>query len=260
MIRFRLIVNCGPCEKFIGKCLQSIRKQSFENWDAWVTVDPCGDRTFECAVLAADGDPRIHLIQNETHQYSLHNLVDAIERSRAGQEDVIAVLDGDDWFATKHALKQIAQAYERFDCWMTYGSWRSNVAGPNGRRDGLWPAYPEGTSDFRHVRWLGTAVRTWKKWLWDHLDDADLRNEAGGYFRIAEDQAIMLPLLEMSGTAKARHIATPIMVYNKKVRYSIPDAIAEERESNGLLLGRRPPYRRLEKKLYREAVAAAGAH
>jgi len=60
--------------------------------------------------------------------------------------------------------------YERHDCWATYGSWLSNDPSHAGLPQGLWPAYDPGTTDFRHTQWLGTAVRTWKKWLWDLVD------------------------------------------------------------------------------------------
>jgi glycosyltransferase involved in cell wall biosynthesis len=248
MTHFRIFINCGPFEKVIRTCLESVINQSFTNWAAYVTVDPCGDKTFANAVKIAATDPRIHVCRNLTRRYSLRNLVDAIGRSKAGPEDVIAMLDGDDWFASRDALRIIAETYERSGCWMTYGSWLSNVPGPSGRHDGRWPAYAEGTSDFRHTRWLGTAVRTWKKWLWDLIDDSDLRGSSGDYFRIGEDQAIMLPMLEMSGTARAKHIPDPIMVYNKTIRYVIPESIEEERQDVAALIDRRAPYRRLEAK------------
>ena len=137
-----------------------------------------------------------------------------------GPKTVIVSLDGDDWFATQEALRTIADAYETHDCWLTYGSWLSNVAGPTGRRNGLWPAYPEGTTDFRGHRFLATAVRTWKRWLWDHLEDADLRSDTGDYVRVSEDQVIMIPLLELCGTSRIRHIPSALMTYNKLAVYA----------------------------------------
>jgi glycosyltransferase involved in cell wall biosynthesis len=254
--KFKLIVNCGPCAGFIGRCLHSVKEQTHTEWEAYITVDPCGDDTVARAVQASGGDPRIRITRNETRRYSMENLVRSIDRSQAEPEDVIAVLDGDDWFSTKDALRTIADAYEQSGCWMTYGSWLSNVARSDGGRDGMWPAYPEGTTDFRRARWLGTAVRTWRRWLWDHLSDSDLRDDAGNYFRVSEDQAIMIPLLEMCGTAKARHIATPIMVYNKLAKYPVCNEIVEESERNGGLLDRRPSYSRLTGRVYARVSAA----
>jgi hypothetical protein len=47
MLNLKLIVNCGPCEAYIGKCLDSIKRQTYAHWKAYFTVDPHGDRTFD---------------------------------------------------------------------------------------------------------------------------------------------------------------------------------------------------------------------
>ncbi|SRR5581483_10677455 len=251
MIDLKIIINCGPCESFIADCLRSLKQQTYSEWEAFVTIDPWGDKTFDQAMQAREDDPRIKIEQNAVRQYSMHNLVRGIERSGANFEDVIVVLDGDDWLATKDALRIIAAAYEESDCWMTYGSWVTNKAGPNGRFGGMWPAYPPETTDFRHSPWLGTAVRTWKKWLWDHIADRDLRDDSGRYLRVSEDQAVMLPLLEMCGAAKARHIATQLMVYNKITPYATAQTMTDEIARNSRLLECKPPYPRLLQKTYK---------
>jgi glycosyltransferase involved in cell wall biosynthesis len=241
MTAFKIIINCGPCEQFIEQCLQSVLSQSFENWEALVTVDPCGDDTFERALQVRD--PRIRFFRNAVRRYSLRNQIRAIELSNAGPEDVIVSLDGDDWFARNDALQIIADTYERSNCWMTYGSWVSNALVPDdGER---WPAYREGTTDFRRARWLATAVRTWKKWLWDRVSDVDLRDDAGEYFRIAEDRAIMLPLLEMAGTSRAKHIPETIMIYNQLASQPVSERMNVEKSTNVRVVHGRPPYQLL---------------
>jgi glycosyltransferase involved in cell wall biosynthesis len=257
MTRFKIIINCGPCGEFISKCLASVQAQRLQTWEAFVTADLCGDDTYKYAIRAAASDPRIHVKRNDTRRFSMYNFIHAIQRSNAEPEDVIVMLDGDDWFADTQALRIIADAYEQTDCWVTYGSWLSNVVGPQARRDGLWPAYPEGTTDFRRHRFLGTAVRTFKKWLWDYLNDEDMRSESSEYVRVSEDQMIMIPLLEMCGTSRARHIPAPIMVYNKLAKYPADDSITEEGLRNGYLIDNRPRYPRLKTKAYREAAVLA---
>jgi len=251
MTKLKVIINCGPCEEYIGECLRSVQSQTYQEWHAYVTVDPCGDDTFNCAMRARDGDARIHIRRNAERLYAMRNLVNGIRLSGADPEDVIVVLDGDDWLSTDRALRIIANAYDGSDCWMTYGSWTSNMMGENRRYGGMWPPYPPETTDFRRTRWLGTAVRTWKRWLWDHIDDRDLRDGAGEYFRVSEDQAVMLPLLEMSGTSRARHIATALMVYNKRTPWSTANTMADEILRNARLLETKPPYARLPKKVYK---------
>jgi hypothetical protein len=87
------------------------------------------------------------------------------------------------------------------------------------------------------------------------LRDADLRTEDGRYFRVSEDQVVMLPLLEMCGTDRARHVATPIMVYNKIPKYTVDEDLAREKERNGDLISQRPPYARLKAPVRDRSVA-----
>lgn len=253
----KLIVNCGPCEEFIGKCLASIRSQTFTDWQAYVTVDPCGDRTLDEAIGAGGGDPRIEVLQNGEQRFAMLNLKRAIERSSAVPDDVIVVLDGDDWFATADALRIIDETYRQYDCWLTYGSWVADQQDIEPERRGMWPAYRENITDFRSADWLGTAVRTWKKWLWDLIDERDFMDREGNYFRVTEDQAIMLPLLEMSGTNRARHIAEALMVYNRSSPHACGLTRCEEMLSNAQYIRERPPYPRVPGRL---SAAAARLH
>lgn len=237
----KVIVNCTTT-KYIGPCLESLRAQLKRTWRAFVTLDPCVDGHWGRAVDACGDDGRIQVVSNTERRYSLRNQIDAIARSGDDPEDVIVSLDGDDWFTRNDALGLIAKAYES-GAWMTYGSWFSPPGGESGT--GNWPAYPEGLTDFRHHRWLATAVRTWKRWLWEKIDDSSLRDDEGEYFRIAEDRAIMYPLLEMCGTERARHIAEPIMFYNQQAAYSEP--ACQEADRNVSMLVGRSPYTKVQR-------------
>jgi glycosyltransferase involved in cell wall biosynthesis len=240
----KILVNCGPAEQYITRCLESILAQRFADWEAYVTIDPCSDSTGDLARLAARAEPRIHVHQNEERLFTMANVLHGVERSGAQPEDVIVILDGDDWFATPEALRTIHAAYLQTDCWMTYGSWMPDRP----VMPGCWPAYPDGLIDFRNHTWLGTAVRTWKRWLWDLIDDRDFRDEDGRYFRVTEDQATMFPMLEMSGTAKARHIPEVLMIYNRSSPHACAATRREEMLANSEYLKKRPPYARLAAK------------
>jgi hypothetical protein len=128
---------------------------------------------------------------------------------------------------------------------MTYGSWVADQTDLPGMCRGMWPAYPNETTDFRSCEWLGTAVRTWKRWLWDLIDDQDFRDGEGRYFRVTEDQAAMLPMLEMSGTERSRHIDQALMVYNRSSPHACGRTRLDEMLANSRFLRSRPPYSRL---------------
>lgn len=259
--KLKIIINCGACENWIGKCLRSLRSQTYKVWEAFVSVDPWGDRTLAKALEAKDGDGRVHVQGNETRLYSTANLVEAIRRSEPDSEDIIVQLDGDDWLLTRRALEIIVDTYRKTDCWLTYGSWISSIraaaAGPgsNGtaasldwpRFHGRWPAYPEDTRNFRRAEWLATSVRSWKKWLWDLVDDSDLRDQDGRYFTVAQDHAIMFPMLEMSGTNRARHISEILMVYNVENPNRCENTQPRAQIDNAVHIRARRPYERLRR-------------
>jgi hypothetical protein len=234
----KVISNCGPCEPFVGDCIASLRAQTFTGWEAYFTIDPCGDGTYEAAVAAARGDRRIHIHRNTERLYAMVNLIGGITRSNAAPEDVIVVVDGDDRLHTDRALEIIAGTYAEHDCWLTYGSWISNH--PND--PGLWPAYEDGETCFRQTYWRATAIRTFKKWLWDLIDERDFRNDDGQYFRVVEDLAVMFPMLEMSTTAKARHIAEALLMYNRTNPHCAAEVMRDETYANTATIRARTPY------------------
>lgn len=242
----KIVINCGLCEDYVGACLRSVRMQNFTDWQAFVTIDRRGDRTHERALAAAEGDDRFVITRNERRLYPMENIIRAIRRSNADAEDVIVILDGDDWLITERAFEIVAAEYENpdentDDCWLTYGSWISNSE----RHPGRWSAYPDG-ADFRSHPWLGTALRTWKKWLFDLIDERDLRDASGRYFRVAEDVACMFPMLEMATTARARHIAEPLLLYNLRSHHDPKRRMVEEGIRNVADLRARRRYDALE--------------
>jgi glycosyltransferase involved in cell wall biosynthesis len=241
----KVIINCGPCEDYIGLCLDSLRAQTHRDFEAFVTIDACADDTVNRAWAARRGDGRIDIAVNAERRYVMSNLVHAIRRSAAAPDDVIVILDGDDWLASDRALERIVAEYRRHDCWMTYGSWVTNDPGRTGESVGRWPAYPEGTTRFRETAWLGTAVRSWKKWLWDLIDDRHFRDPDGNYILLAEDQASMLPMLEMSGTDRARHIPDVLMIYNRLTPHACGKVHLDLLRRTAAYVRSLPVYRRL---------------
>ena len=107
----KVIVNCGPCQAYIGKSLASLRTQTYARWEAYVTVDLCGDKTLEEAIRGKGRDNRIRITQNESRLYSTANLVRAIERSRAGPE-----LDDERWHKGVWGWNGCFQGWQPDEC------------------------------------------------------------------------------------------------------------------------------------------------
>ena len=76
--------------------------------------------------------------------------------------------------------------------------------------------YPEEViknNAFRDHRWLASHLRTWRKELLLKVDVSEFKRADGEWLDTTGDQAIMFPMLELSGH-RSRHIAEVNYVYN----------------------------------------------
>ena len=214
-IRYHIVVPCFNAENWIGKCIDSIKRQTHKNFICTIIDDVSIDRTHQKIEKSVWGDPRFTIISNKEKKYALGNIAHALERTECHLEDVVILLDGDDWFSSSKTLSRLSMEYINEKCLLTYGSY---VYFPSGLR-GVEPSkYSEEViknNSFRQDKWRASHLRTFKYDLWKRLDHEDLKNDKGDYYEMTYDQAIMLPLLEMAGE-KASFISDILHVYNKQ--------------------------------------------
>lgn len=148
-------------------------------------------------------------------------------------DDVVVVLDGDDWLAGPHVLAMVADAYRRTGAWMTYGTY---VEYPTGLSPDWILDFPPAVVErktFRAHPFMSSHLRTFKRFLLASVsqeefcydDDRGWGPEcaSGSRFfdRAGADVAVMLPLLERAGERIVRipevlhvyNIATPLNDY-----------------------------------------------
>ena len=209
---FKIIIPAYNAEKWIDKTIKSIKDQKYSNFECIIIDDISTDSTWDKIQTQAN-DPFFTNIKNTEKKYALKNINDGIELCNPSSDDVIIILDGDDWLATDYTLSKLNDYYSDEDILMTYGSF---VRFP----DGLIGAEASQYSDkvieentFRKDTWRASHLKTFKNLIWQKIDKNDLKNDKGEFFETAYDQAIMLPLLEMSGN-KSKYIPEILCVYN----------------------------------------------
>ena len=135
-------------------------------------------------------------------------------------------------FDEQHPLPKDALNVERLRANMTAASDAQIAA--------LIPKNEASLKEYRRV--IGTALRTWKRWLFDLIDSRDFRDEHGRWLRVSEDLACMFPMLEMATTRRAHHIAEPLMLYNRLSHHDPKRRLAEEGIRNAAWLRTKPRY------------------
>ena len=61
--------------------------------------------------------------------------------------------------------------------------------------------------------WVTSHLRTFRKSLWDMIDDVDLRDADGEYYKMAWDLAFMYPMIEMA-SERVKFIEKVLYLYN----------------------------------------------
>ena len=111
-------------------------------------------------------------------------------------DDIVVVVDGDDWLKHPNVLKDLNQYYENENVWMTYGQY---IRHPDGQVGMCAPVSKTtlNQANFRSKKWMYSHLRTFYAGLFKRVKLEDLLFE-GTFFDTTYDLAIMYPMLEMA--------------------------------------------------------------
>jgi len=215
-----VVVPVYNSEKWIGKCVKSILEQDYNEYELIVIDDHSTDGTRDVIQ-----NYNINHIQNKEHLGSaLANIIQGINVIAFNDEDIVITIDGDDWLCDKQAFSYLNKIYHD-DIWLTYGQYKplserfkyacqdlSSIKTP-GETGKLITVSVTPDTYRKSGLWVTSHLRTFKKWLWAKINDKDLRDQDGEYFRVAGDLALMYPMIEMAGE-HIKFIDKMLYVYN----------------------------------------------
>ena len=200
-----IIYSAGyNCEKYIKLHMEMVQKQTYKNYKHIIVDDASTDNTYN--TIKSMSNEKTVLFKNEENSGWLYNSVQYLVPD---PEDIVIVLDLDDWFFHNNVLEIINKVYNENNCWLTYGSFiwlKENLL--EGQE---YPKDVIENNKFRDSKWLAAPPRTFKGFLWNKIDKSNFYIEE---LKDCYDQAIMLPMLEMCPVDKMRFISDTLYVYN----------------------------------------------
>lgn len=215
--KFKIVVPTYNTENWIQRCLMSIRTQTYTNYECVIINDASTDQT-ESRIdefIVRFGDNRFKVVHNRQNKKVLKNLIDGFNflDAKDDPESVLVVVDGDDFLFCEFSLEQVHQHYANSNILMTYGSF---IHWPTGETSfpRFFPNNIVENRDFRKHPFISSHLRTYKSKLWFAINDEDLRDTDGEYFKVGCDVATMIPMLEMSGN-RFKYIQNVLYVYNR---------------------------------------------
>jgi hypothetical protein len=135
------------------------------------------------------------IIVNQKKKFKIKNLHELIsDTSKYKDDDIICVLDGDDWLNNKNTLQEIYDLYKEKDLDYLYTNW---VYSHNGQL-GISKQIPTIDWDPYKSSWITSALSTFRVKRFREINFKNFLNDSGEYFVMGCDQAYVLPILEMS--------------------------------------------------------------
>lgn len=230
-------------EKYIERCIESVRYQTYTNFVCVLTDDNSTDKSLKIAKDTVSDDQRFIIIDNKHRKDVMENTINAIKIAKPHDEDVIVTIDGDDWLANKEVFQKVADKYIEKDILMTYGNYRIYPSGQKGHCS-QYPEHVINNNLYRKDAWRASQLRTFKYKLWKNIKEEDLKHPDGSWMFPCADQAYMLPMLEMSG-GKFHFFDEILYIYNRETPFNTDKGRGKIQRENELIVRSREPYNKL---------------
>jgi len=241
---FTIIIPSYNNERWAKRCLSSALSQDYDNYDVVYVNDCSTDNTaavVEQIVGETDTKANVKVVNNATNHKALYNLWSEINQAKDGT--IIVTLDGDDWFPNDQILNTLNETYSSNEVWITAGSYIDNSTGV--------VSSPNVTSDYwigniRSKLWTISHLRTFRKELFMKIEQKDLLDKDGDFYKFTFDQAMMYPMTEMAGPLHFREIKDVTYVYNRHNPLSVDRVHRYDQLRIEQDIRKKYPYSRLE--------------
>lgn len=237
MQSYVVIVPAYNVEEWIGRCLGSVLMQERKKYQnvKVIVIDDCStDKTWGIIQRYS-----FLSIRNEIHTGSVvQNMIKALAIAKPELEDVIMVLDGDDWFANREVFTVLDEVYTE-NIWFTYGQYEP----VSGNYSQFCKPILNTDTYRKEEEWTIGQLRTWKMWLWNLVWKDDLQKD-GKYLTCAGDRAFSYPMIEMAGT-HIRLIEEVLYIYNDLNPLNEFRLKPEEADEIAKYIINKKPYKRL---------------
>ena len=182
--------------KFYEKNLQSVLNQDYSNYRIIYIEDVSPDGTYEAVKeYLAEHDKKglVTLVQNKKRLGAMANAYFGAHMCK--NDDIIVILDGDDWLPHEKVLSKVNHMYANPNVWFTYGQYL-NVMGKTAKR-GHCRLFFHNCYTVRGHPFVTSHLRTYYAGLYKRIRLQDLLHH-GQYLHVCEDNAGAFPMLEMA--------------------------------------------------------------
>lgn len=204
--------------KYIGRCIESVVNQDYENWQMIITDDASSDDSYDQAIAAAGKEygNRIKVYKNSENRGAVYNQISAITGC-SKPDDIVMLLDGDDWLTSDNQIFHYYNNLYDGSTEFSYGSCWSLVdnipliAQP-------YPEYIKQNKLYRRYKFNWnmpyTHLRTFKAGLLEGIENSRFQDSQGNWFKAGGDGAVFYALIERADPSKVKVVQDIVYQYN----------------------------------------------
>lgn len=192
-----ILVPFYNAKPYLRECFNSLIHQRYQNFEI-VLLDDCStDKSGQNLPLAP---VKVARFSPKFRSFALHNIVMYLKNAKHSKDDIIVIVDGDDYLYHNYVLKDINRIYQTQSCLLTYGQYYSTA-----KQLGHCKPYQfHEFSMLRGLGWRASHLKTFKFGLFMELLLQDptcssFKNHSGLFYEMTYDIALMTPLLEIAG-------------------------------------------------------------
>lgn len=274
--KIKVIVPFYNPGDFLNTCINTLLTQDYPNYEV-LFIDDCStdgsyDKIPACTVKTDDAGKPIYDVKGEpvivdTHPIlkatkclnilawrssvrntALRNIHNGVMNFCTDPDDIVVLLDGDDWFINKSVLSYVNDFYNQTNCWMMYGSSKWT----DGRKCFSTPYLEEEFKNLRRAPYRISHLRSFRAGIYHEIGRQDpefncMKEINGGdWYRSCYDVSMFVPMMEIAGYDKVKHNEKPLYIYNRDNPIS-DDKVSQETQTRiHMEVLTKNPFRKIE--------------
>lgn len=241
--KMKIIIPFYNASSFIEKSMMSALTQKYNNFTVIFIDDASTDDSW---TKLPHNNSKAICIKNEVNTTALPNIHKAI-MEYCEPNDIVVLLDGDDYLPNNKVLQYINDFYCQNDCWIMYGQ----AAWSTGQKGCAYEYTKDEFSHLRKVEFKVSHIRTFRAGLYHKIKEQDptfscMKGKNGEWYKMTYDVAIMFPIMEMAGYEKTKYNDKSLYIYN------FENPISDHRVNQQLQwdihkeISNKPPFKKIE--------------
>lgn len=253
---FVVIIPSYNNVKWVERNLRSVLEQKYDNFRVLYIDDASLDGTYEAVSELIGKSPqgfRVKIWRNEQNCGAMENIFWAV--SSCSPEEIVVMLDGDDWLSHENVLQRLNEVYADPDAWMTCGNYLEypSYSYTIGKYSGDIPnEVLQGGSirEYSKTQFSLSHLKTFYAFLFHQINQKDLMFD-GKFFDSSSDQAMMIPIAELAGV-HYRHIKDVLYIYNRSNPLNDDKVRSQRQQQCTAEIRSRSPYTALKHLAFRD--------